>query len=89
MQTRDVGAFRPYDAREAGPITKSKEPNMSRHLCLLDRFLDCGFGLVDARLITTLQSPGRVTLLGISVILDNLPLFLSGGGTFGIINAGC
>jgi len=84
MQTSDVGAFRSDDAREAGAIRKRKESDVGRRLCFLDRFRYGVFGLVDARLVTSLEVPRRFALLRVSVIFDNLPIGLS-DGIFGIM----
>jgi len=86
MQTSDVGAFRSHDAREAGAIRKRKESDVGRRLCFLDRFRYGVFGLVDARLVTSLEVPRRFALLRVSVIFDSLPISLS-DGIFDIINA--
>jgi hypothetical protein len=86
VQACDVGALGSDDAREAGAIRKREEPDVSRRLCLFDRFRHRVLGLVDARLVAGLQSPGRLALLGVGVIRDDLPMSL-GDGVFGIIDA--
>lgn len=86
MQTCDVGTFRADDAREAGAIRKREESDVGRRLGLLDRVSYGVIGLVDARLVTSLQIPRRVAFLGVGVIFDNLPVSLS-DGIFDIVDA--
>ena len=76
MQTRDVRALSTNDAREARAIRKSEETDVGRLLGLFDRLRDRGLGIVDALLVASLQSPRRVALLSVRVVVDDLPLCL-------------
>jgi hypothetical protein len=88
VKTCDVRALRSDDARKAGAIGKHEETDVGRRIGLFDRFPDGVFGLVDARLVASLQSPSRVAILGVGVIFDDLPLAVGlRDGIFGIVDA--
>jgi len=65
---------------------KREESDVGRRLCLVERIRQRNLGLIDVGLVASLEIPRRLALLGVGVVLDDLPLSL-GDGIFDVVNA--
>lgn len=85
----NVRALGANNTREKCAVRQSQKSDVRHLLSMFKRVLDGFDSLVQAGLVTSFERPLGITLLGVLIVGNNLPLGLScGGGLFGIVNTG-